>query len=209
MNYDEKYQLLIIGDSTVGKTSILCRYTDNIFNENYLATVGIDFFTKDEIFNENTIRVKIWDTAGQERYQSLSQSYYRNAQGIMIVFDVTNLDTFNHLIFWINSIKSHITDEKNLIPMIIIGNKIDADEREVEKEEAKKFAECEKIDYFETSAKTGEGVENSIKFLIQKVMKNNKNKNTEYYKQNSIKISIRDSIKKDKEQEQFKIKCCK
>ena len=186
----------------------MCRYINDTFENNYLATVGIDFFTKDEIFNGKKIRIKIWDTAGQERYKSLSQAYFRNAQGIIVVFDLTNSDTFNNLIFWIQSIKTYIDNDKNLIPMIIIGNKIDLNEREVGKEEAIKFAESQNIDYFEASAKTGEGVENSIKFLIQKVMNKSNNKNMEYTKQNSIKISVRDSIAKDKEQAKFKLKCC-
>ena len=76
MNYDEKYQILIIGDSTVGKTSILSMYTKGTFNQNYLATVGVDNFTKDEKIDNKTIRVKIWDTAGQEKYKSLTASYF-------------------------------------------------------------------------------------------------------------------------------------
>ena len=84
MNYDEKYQVLIIGDSTVGKTSILSRYTNGTFNPNYLATVGLDNFSKDEIIDNKTIRIKIWDTAGQERYKSLTQGFFRNAQGIIL-----------------------------------------------------------------------------------------------------------------------------
>ena len=97
MNYDEKCQLLIIGDSTVGKTSILSRYTEGSFSPNYLATVGIDFFTKDEVFNGKIVRIKIWDTAGQERYKALTQGFFRNAHGILIVYDVTNAETFDNL----------------------------------------------------------------------------------------------------------------
>ena len=94
MNYDEKLKILIIGDSTVGKTSILNRFCKNEFSWNYLATIGVDFFSKDiEFTNPNKlIRIKIWDTAGQERFKSLSKSYFRNADGIIIVFDVSKKD---------------------------------------------------------------------------------------------------------------------
>ena len=104
MNYDEKCQLLIIGDSTVGKTSILSRYTEGSFSPNYLATVGIDFFTKDEVFNGKIVRIKIWDTAGQERYQSISKGLFQKVQGIIIVYDITNYSSFENISNWLNSI---------------------------------------------------------------------------------------------------------
>ena len=91
MSYDGKCQLLIIGDSTVGKTSILGRYANGVFNAHYLATIGLDNFTKDEVIDNKTIRIKIWDTAGQEKYQSLTKGFFRNAQGIMVVFDINRM----------------------------------------------------------------------------------------------------------------------
>ena len=157
MNYDKKCQLLIIGDSTVGKTSILSRYTNGEFNPHYFATVGLDFFKKDEIFDGKTIRIKIWDTAGQERYKSLTQGYFRNAEGIMIVYDVSNSDSFQNLKYWIQSIKTQINIDNEHIPAIIIGNKIDIFDREVTKEEGEKFAKEENLEYFETSAKKEKG----------------------------------------------------
>ena len=144
MNYDQKVQLLIIGDSTVGKTSILSRYTNGEFNPHYLATVGLDFFKKDEVFNGKTIRIKIWDTAGQERYKSLTQGYFRNAEGIMIVYDVTNAVSFENLKYWIQSIKTHIDIDKAEVPAIIIGNKIDIFIREEKKQDAKTFTKDKK-----------------------------------------------------------------
>ena len=198
MNYDKKVQLLIIGDSTVGKTSILSRYTNGEFNPHYLATVGLDFFKKDEIFNGKTIRIKIWDTAGQERYKSLTQGYFRNAEGIMIVYDVTNSVSFENLKYWIQSIKSHIDIDKGEVPAIIIGNKIDIFEREVKKEDAEAFAKEQKFKYFETSAKNGNGINECIKFLVNTILRNTDNKEEEMEKkfiqinkenENSSKIS--------------------
>jgi len=198
MNYDKKVQLLIIGDSTVGKTSILSRYTNGEFNPHYLATVGLDFFKKDEIFNGKTIRIKIWDTAGQERYKSLTQGYFRNAEGIMIVYDVTNSVSFENLKYWIQSIKTHIDIDKGEVPAIIIGNKIDIFEREVKKEDAEAFAKEQKFKYFETSAKNGNGINECIKFLVNTILRNTDNKEEEMEKkfiqinkenENSSKIS--------------------
>ena len=182
MNYDQKVQLLIIGDSTVGKTSILSRYTNGEFNPHYLATVGLDFFKKDEVFNGKTIRIKIWDTAGQERYKSLTQGYFRNAEGIMIVYDVTNAVSFENLKYWIQSIKTHIGDDLEHIPIVIIGNKIDSEEREVKKEDAEAFAKEQKFNYFETSAKNGDGVNECVKFLVKTILRNSIDKEEELEK---------------------------
>ena len=171
MNYDKTCQLLIIGDSSVGKTSLITRYANGTFKEEYLATVGIDYFTKEEIINNQTIQVKLWDTAGQERFKSLTQNYFRNAQGVLLTFDVTNSESFDNLKDWINSIKKNMEGNNVFIPLIIIGNKIDMeDSREIQKEDAQKFATENKYKYFETSAKTGEGVDDAIRDLVNQVL---------------------------------------
>ena len=176
MNYDDKCQLLIIGDSMVGKTSILSKYSSKNFNENYLATVGLDFFTKDEMIEGKIIRVKIWDTAGQERYKALTKCFFQKAQGVVIVFDVTSQKSFQDLKFWIDSINIHLYED-NGIPVIIVGNKIDLKKRVVTKDEAENFASEHKFQYYETSAKTGEGVDFAIKEIVKKVMNSGGKKN--------------------------------
>ena len=172
MNYDDKCQLLIIGNSIVGKTSILKKYTTKFFNENYLATVGLDFFTKDETIDNKIIRIKIWDTAGQERYKAITKCFFQRAQGIIIVFDVTNKKSFDDLKIWIDSInsQSQLTEDLENMPIIIIGNKIDLPNRVINKETAVNFSKEQNFDYYETSAKTGEGVDTAIKELVKKVM---------------------------------------
>ena len=179
MNYDKKCQLLIIGDSTVGKTSILSRFANGTFNSNYLATVGLDNFTKDETIDDKNVRIKIWDTAGQERYKALTKGFFRNAEGIMIVYDVTNQESFENLKNWIQSIKDNMgNDFLERIPVVIIGNKIDSDEREIKTEDAESFCKQQNYPYFETSAKTGENIDNTIRFLVKKVIESNSdNKN--------------------------------
>ena len=173
MGYSEKCQLLVIGDSTVGKTSILGRYTNGVFNANYLATVGLDNFTKDEIINNKTVRIKIWDTAGQEKYHSLAKGFFRNAQGIMVVFDVTNIETYENVKYWTQSIKTHMGSDIDKISVIIIGNKIDSKDREVNKKEAESYCAELGYPYFETSAKTGENVNETIIYLVKEVLRKN------------------------------------
>ena len=198
MSYDEKCQLLVIGDSTVGKTSILARYTNGIFNANYLATIGLDNFTKDEVINNKTVRIKIWDTAGAEKFHSLAKGFFRNAQGIMVVYDVTNIETYENVKYWTQSIKTHMGNDIDKIVVIIIGNKIDCKEREVNRKEA--YIYCSELGYpyFETSAKTGENINETIHFLVQEVLKKNSHNrtkviNNENGRNNNIKINKHNS----------------
>ena len=197
MNYDQKCQLLIIGDSTVGKTSILSRFTNGIFNSNYLATVGLDSFTKDEIIDDKTIRIKIWDTAGQERYKSLTKGFFRNAEGVMLVYDVTNSETYENLKFWLQSIKNNTSPDMGEIPIILIGNKIDCEDREVKVEEAENFWKEQGYPYFETSAKTGENIDNTIKYLVKKVINIKEGKKDD--ENENIKIEKKDINKNNEE----------
>jgi len=197
MNYDQKCQLLIIGDSTVGKTSILSRFANGIFNSNYLATVGLDSFTKDEIIDDKTVRIKIWDTAGQERYKSLTKGFFRNAEGVMLVYDVTNSETYENLKFWLQSIKNNTSPDMGEIPIILIGNKIDCEDREVKVEEAENFWKEQGYPYFETSAKTGENIDNTIKYLVKKVINIKEGKKDD--ENENIKIDKKDINKNNEE----------
>ena len=196
MNYDQKCQLLIIGDSTVGKTSILSRFANGTFNSNYLATVGLDNFTKDEIIDNKTIRIKMWDTAGQERYKSLTKSFFRNAQGVMVVYDVTNSETYDNLKFWMQSIKNNMSPDMGEIPIIIVGNKIDCEDREVNAKEAESFWKEQGYPYFETSAKTGENIDETIKYLVKKVIDVKEGKNNKGDNEQNIVIDKNDAKKK-------------
>ena len=135
MNYDKTCQLLIIGDSSVGKTSLITRYTNGTFKEEYLATVGLDYYSKEEVINNKTINIKLWDTAGQERYKSLTQNYFKNAEGVLLTYDITNSESFDNLKEWISSTKKNMEGKDIFIPVIIIGNKIDMPNREILNEE--------------------------------------------------------------------------
>ena len=208
MNFDKKCNLLIIGDATVGKTCILRRFAHDKFTSNYISTVGIDFFTKDVILDDKKIHIKIWDTAGQERYRSLTQGFFRKAEGIIIVYDITNESSFNNLKFWIDSIESNTNSQNSKIPAIIIGNKIDILERKVDKVSAENFAKNKNYKYFEVSAKTGIYIDESIKFLIKKVLKEgNENEKKKEDKKDTKNIEIKKNDNNNDKTAQIK-KCC-
>ena len=203
MNYDKTCQILLIGDSSVGKTSLIQRYANGIFKEEYLATVGLDYYTKQEMINNLNVLVKLWDTAGQERFKALTPNYFRNAEGVVLAYDVTNSESFENLKFWINSIKSNLGEKNIFIPIIIIGNKIDMEDmRDITKEDASKFAKENNYKYFETSAKTGEGVDEAIRDLVNQVLANSDKNEAAKGERKSVKIED------NKDNNQKKKGCC-
>ena len=175
MTYDERIQLIMVGESGVGKTSLIRRYTNNIFNTNHLETIGIEFFNKEERINDQIIQIKLWDTAGQEIFHSLTKNFYRKADGIIIVYDITNKESFEKIQDWVKSVYDN-TDTYKEIQMIIVGNKIDLEERrEVSKEEGLKIGKYFEIDFFEASAKNAEGVRNFMIKIIEDILNNKVN----------------------------------
>ena len=203
MNYDKTCQILLIGDSLVGKTCLIQRYVNGTFKDDYITTVGLDYHTKLEIINNLNVSVKLWDTVGQERFKALTASFFRNAEGVVIAYDVTNSESFDNLKFWISSIKTNLFEKNIFIPIIIIGNKIDLEDmREITKDVASAFAKENKFKYFETSAKTGEGVDEAFRDLVNQVLAN-LNKNEEgTIERKSIKIE------ENKDDKQKKKGCC-
>ena len=203
MNYDKICQILLIGDSSVGKTSLIQRYVNGIFKDErdvYLPTVGLDFYTKYEIINNMNVEVRLWDTAGQERFKSLTPNYFKNAEGVIITYDITSSQSFENLKFWINSIKTNLGEKNIIIPIIIVGNKLDMEDmRDITREEAEKFAKENKYKYFETSAKTGEGVDDAIRDLVNQVLEKSEQFEEERNERKSIKINSdqpEDNVKK-------------
>ena len=175
MTYDEKIQLILIGESGVGKTSLIRRYTNNIFNSSHIETIGIEFYTQEERINERIIQIKFWDTAGQELFHSLTKNFYRKADGIIIVYDITNRESFERVHDWIKSVYDN-SDNYKEVQMIIVGNKIDLEEkREVSKNEGVKVGEFFEIDFFEASAKNAEGVKNFMIKIIKDILNNKVN----------------------------------
>lgn len=159
-NYEYIFKYIIIGDMSVGKSCILHFFTDHKFLSDSTHTIGVEFGTRVIDVSSKTVKLQMWDTAGQERFRAVTRSYYRGAAGALLVYDITRRSTYNHLASW-------LTDTKNLTSpntvIMLVGNKLDlAKDREVSYEEASRFAEENGLIYLETSAKTGENVEEAF-----------------------------------------------
>ena len=199
MNYDKTCQILLIGDSLVGKTCLIQRYANGIFKEDYITTVGLDYYTKQEMINNLNVSVKLWDTAGQERFKALTPSFFRNAEGVVIAYDVTNSESFDNLKFWISSIKTNLFEKNIFIPIIIIGNKIDLEDmRDISKDVASAFAKENNFKYFETSAKTGEGVDEAFRDLVNQILANSDKNEEATIERKSVKIEEKKTEKQKK-----------
>ena len=154
--YDFLFKMILIGDSSVGKSNILLKYLKDQFDPNSRATVGVEFGTKNITLNNKKIKIQIWDTAGQERYRSITSAYYKGAKGAFIVYDITRKTTFENIDKWIADLK---TNGDSNISIVLIGNKSDLEEkREVTKEEGLKKSQDCKTAFMETSALNGDNV---------------------------------------------------
>ena len=163
-------RLVTLGDSKVGKTSLILRYVDDEFNLNYLSTMGFDLkIKKIKLSNNKEVKVKIFDTAGQERFKSIASNYLKKAEGIILVYDITDRISFENIDNWVDDINK---EGENSKAIILIGNKSDKeDERAIQKEEGEKLAKncCGGIKFYETSCQTGENVEKAINDLVNDV----------------------------------------
>ena len=163
------YKILLLGDSTVGKTCFLLRYTDDTFIELHMATIGLDYRLKTIVLdNQKIVKVQLWDTAGQDKFRAITRNYYKGARGIILMYDITNIKSYDNIKKWINEIKDEISNE---VTIILIGNKIDNEkERKIRKEQCEKLANDYNVPFFETSAKTGQGINESVFYLVQKIV---------------------------------------
>jgi Ras-related protein Rab-2A len=164
------FKYIVIGDSGVGKTSIIRQFKNSKFDYCREITIGVSFDTYTHTINNDTIKVHIWDTAGQESFRSITRQYYRNSTCAFVVFDITNANSFKNVKMWVESVQQLSINPT--IRIILIGNKDDISEyRTVSKEEAIKFAKDNNIDYFEISAKSHEKVVNIFIDSIEKIYK--------------------------------------
>merc|ERR1711908_213804 len=165
--HDMLIKLLLIGDSGVGKSCLLCRYSDDVFNSNFITTIGIDFKIRTIELDGAKIKLQIWDTAGQERFRTITQAYYRGAMGILLVYDVTDDKTFNNIRTWMRNIEQHANEQ---VVKILLGNKSDMPEKKmVTKEQGEQLAKEFDIQFFETSAKTNENVEEAFTAIARAI----------------------------------------
>ena len=158
-------RITMLGDSAVGKTSLILKFLSQDFNENYLTTIGKDKLEKKVVMNDgNEIKLIIWDTAGQERFHSIATSTIKGSHGIVLTFDLTNRKSFDNLGIWLNDIQNN----SNEVPVVLFGNKCDLFEKyEVENNEAKSFAKDHSLEYFETSAKQDINVQDGFNALAR------------------------------------------
>ncbi|KAH7934893.1 hypothetical protein HPB52_001876 [Rhipicephalus sanguineus] len=163
-NFDYMFKILIIGNSSVGKTSFLFRYADDSFTSAFVSTVGIDFKVKTVFRHDKRVKLQIWDTAGQERYRTITTAYYRGAMGFILMYDVTNEESFNSVQDWVTQIKTYSWDNAQVI---LVGNKCDMeDERVVSAERGRQLADQLGLEFFETSAKENVNVKAVFERLV-------------------------------------------
>ena len=192
-------KVIVLGSSEVGKTCILNRYFNNEFQENALSTIGIDFQTKFFKFDDQKVKVNYTDTAGQEKFRAISVNYLKGTNGVILVFDITNKESFDLLETWMNDLKEN---NKVDISKVLIGNKLDlAEDRQVQKEEAEKFAESIGCKYYEGSAKSGENIKEALDEIARLTYN--------YVKDNDeIREKRRNSIELKRASPKEKKKCC-
>ena len=206
-NYSYLLKYIIIGDPSVGKSNLLMKFANNKFTEEYEATIGVEFGVKNITLDNQIYRIQIWDTAGQENFRSITRAYYKNCVCAMVVYDITNKKSFDNVQNWIKDV---ITNSPKTVLIILIGNKIDlVDKRKVTFDEGQEFAINQGIIFMETSAKTGDGVEEIFKKSAQEIKKRI---GENYYDLNSetcgIKKGKNNSVNLNNEKSKDRRGCC-
>ena len=169
MSDDCVYKVLLLGDSSVGKTCFLLRYCDKTFQEAHLSTIGLDYRLKSMTLQSGkNIKLQIWDTAGQDRFRAITKNYYKGANGIILIYDVTNRQSYENVKNWITQIREEANPN---VVIYLAGNKVDVSEEEkvVKTEEGKKIAEEFNLPLYETSAKNGVNINRIFEELVEKV----------------------------------------
>jgi small GTP-binding protein len=164
--YDVRLKIVIIGDINVGKSCLMYRFADNVFTSGYITNVGVDFLSRTIEVNKKKVKLELWDTAGHERFRTITSSFYKGAHGIIIVYDVTNIKSFNSVTKWIENIREH-TNNPNII---LIGNKLDAENRVVSFDQGNSFAINNNIKFYETSAKNGDNVYDAFTSFTENII---------------------------------------
>ena len=170
---EHAYKILLLGDSSVGKTCFLKRYTDDTFQDAYLSTIGFDFkFKTVTLKSGKQVRVQLWDTAGQERFRTIAKSYYKGAHGIILMYDVTHQKSFDSMKKWLIQIKEEASSK---VCIILVANKIDSEERVISKEDGEALAKGYNLNIFESSAKENINVSEAFQDVVEGVAKNYSN----------------------------------
>ena len=224
-DYEFIFKVLLLGNSNVGKSSLFLRFVDDIWNDTFVPTIGVDFKIKTFDIDEKKIKMQIWDTAGQERFRSLTRGYLRESDGIFLVFDLSDKQSFDDITFWLNEVNSSDVDKKMCVIMLV-GNKLDSEKKVIDKETANKYAEENKMKYLEVSAKDGINIFSMFEIMgdscvkkIQEEINNDSNSNKISIKKrqqsdsNDGEIQIKEKqeiekINKKQMKEKKDVKCC-
>lgn len=167
--YDHLIKILLIGDSGVGKSSIMNRYCNGTFDLGMYQTIGVDFMIKEVIIDNKICKIQIWDTSGQERFRTITSSYYRGVDGIFCVFDINNPNSFYNLNDWVNDISNYVYDE---VCISLMGNKCEKIPKIVNSDDISNFCEKNDLDYYEVSAKNNTNIENAFSSFLNVVYEN-------------------------------------
>ena len=171
-DFDLRFKIMVIGESKVGKTSVIKKYTQNKFGGVYLTTVGVDFQDKIINIDDKKIRLQIWDTAGQERFRNITKNYFNSSNGFLLIYDITDKDSLVHLNFWSAQIQLNAPEKSKCV---LVGNKCDLEgSRAVSTEEGKMYAEKNKIKFFETSAQDGTNINEVFEYIANEIYKEQK-----------------------------------
>ena len=202
--YDFIFKVLLLGNSDVGKSSMLLRFVDSVWNDAFTPTIGVDFKVKTLEINNKRVKMQIWDTAGQERFRTVVSTYFRGAHGILLLYDVTNKDSFKNLENWLIEIEKN-SNQKVL--KILIGNKCDlTEDREITTEEGQTFANRNGMEFMETSAKMNTNVSEAFTTLGKLMIEFNSKTNTNQGQKSGEVKTLKSNSGKDLN---TKKKCCK
>ncbi len=199
MSVDETVKIITLGESSVGKTSILAKYVDDIFDINMISTLGVDFKRKTEIIDDKQINIKVWDTAGQECFRNIQKIYYHNTEGVLLVFDLTSRQTFEQLNYWFENIKIECPKD---VAICLVGNKSDLkDHIDVSDEDINEYLQKNNNPkFFKTSAATGENIKEVFQYISREIMEKKKEENQNNTKRIQV---IKTNMRREK-----KKKCC-
>ena len=164
---EKSFKIMLLGDSSVGKTCFLKRYIDDTFQDVYLSTIGFDYKYKFITLEDGKkIKLQIWDTAGQERFRTIGKGYYKGAHGIILIYDVTSQKSFDSIKTWLNEIKS---EASNKVCVFLVANKIDIEDRLISREDGEEIAKNNNLEFYESSAKDNINVSEVFQDLAEKI----------------------------------------